>query len=89
VYSTCKIRYSHSKGINNIIQKIQFEIDSYDIFGWIPYDQFDNIKEMDKNSFAKVYSALWKDSPLHYNNKKVALKYTNILQNIIGEFNKV
>lgn len=57
---------------------------------------------MDKNSFAKiakVYSALWKDSTLHYDNNKneyiripnikVALIYIYGLQNIIGEFNKV
>ena len=48
----------------------------------IPNNQFDKIKEINKGGFATVYSAIWKDGPLHYqynrytrdSNKEVALK---------------
>ena len=52
---------------------------------WIPYNQFNEIKETDKNGLITVYSAIWKNGPLHRkdwqnenytrdSNKKVALK---------------
>jgi hypothetical protein len=51
------------------------------LFKWIPYNQFNEISKIDKNDIITVYSAIWKDSPLQYNqynnnsnNKKVALK---------------
>ncbi|POG60535.1 kinase-like domain-containing protein [Rhizophagus irregularis DAOM 181602=DAOM 197198] len=66
------------------------------IFEWIPYNQFNYIKEIGKGGFATVYSAIWKDGPLKYNvneemctrvpNKKVALKCLNNSQNMIDEF---
>ncbi|CAB5393120.1 unnamed protein product [Rhizophagus irregularis] len=95
--STCKIQYSRNVIINKIIQKIQFKIDSHDIFEWIPYNQFDNIEEMDKDD---SYTALWKEGSLQYDNnkneyvriqnKKVALKYIyGGSQNIINEFNEI
>ncbi|CAB4412388.1 unnamed protein product [Rhizophagus irregularis] len=98
--STCKIQYSRDATIDNIIQTIQFKIDSYGIFEWIPYNQFDYIKEMDKDDPVKVYSALWKKGLLHYDNnrnkyirirnEKVILKYIyGGSQNIINEFNEV
>ncbi|UZO04916.1 uncharacterized protein OCT59_025278 [Rhizophagus irregularis] len=96
---TCKIRYSRDATIDNIIQKIQFEIDSYDIFEWIPFNQFD-IKKMGRDDSPKVYSALWKEGLLQYDNnkneyiriqnEKVVLKYIyGDSQNIINEFNKI
>jgi serine/threonine protein kinase len=66
------------------------------IFEWIPYNQFNYIKEIGKGGFATVYSAIWKDGPLKYDvneemctrvpNKKVALKCLNNSQNMIDEF---
>ena len=69
------------------------------VFEWIPYNQFDNIEEINKGDFATVYSAIWKDGPLHYNyddyyneyysrnsDKKVALKCLHNSQNISSEF---
>ena len=43
------------------------------VFEWIPYYQLDKINEINKNDFITVYSAIWKDGPLHkkyemYNN---------------------
>ncbi|GES93615.1 kinase-like domain-containing protein [Rhizophagus clarus] len=93
--STCKIRYSGNAIIDDLIQKIQTKIGSYDTFEWIPYDQFNNIKEIDKG---KVYLALWKNGSLHYYNKneyktiqyeKVALKCICNLHNITNEFSKM
>ena len=66
------------------------------IFEWIPYNQLDNLKEINKGDFVTVYSAIWKDGPLQYNgyekeysrnsDKKVALKCLHNSQNISSEF---
>ena len=80
---------SGNEEIDNLIKETQLKISSaYDIiFEWIPYDQFSNIKEIDKSDGTKLYFATWKHGPLRYNenkytrdqNKSVALKH---LQNI-------
>ena len=49
------------------------------IFEWIPYNQFDNIEEINKGDFATVYSAIWND-------KTVALKQLHDSQNVSKEF---
>ena len=36
-------------------------------FEWIPYSQFVNINEISSGDFAIIYSAIWKDGPLYYN----------------------
>jgi hypothetical protein len=89
---------SGNKKIDDFIQGMQLSMNSgIDIpFEWIPYDQFDNIKVIDKDDFATVYSAKWKDGPLHYNvnkkeyvrnlNQTVDLKCVYDSQNIIDEF---
>ncbi|EXX74759.1 hypothetical protein RirG_048120 [Rhizophagus irregularis DAOM 197198w] len=68
------------------------------VFEWIPCNQFNDIKEIGKDDYDIVYSAIWKDGPLYYNGKKwtrksntkVALKCLYNLQNNINEFlNKV
>ena len=75
---------------------MQLKISShYDIvFEWIPYNQFDNIKKIGKGGFATVFSAIWEDGPLYYNNKEytrdsnkaVALKWLHDSQNISDNF---
>jgi hypothetical protein len=111
----CQINYlknnytywtSKNKKIDDFIQGMQLKINNWNdiIFEWIPYNQFNNIKEIDKSSYSKVYLAIWKDGPLYYDNikmelrrvseKKVTLKYLKYnlynLQNIINKFlNKV
>src|SRR5947207_831033 len=58
---------SGNEKIDNFIQEMQLKINASDIiFEWIPYNQFHDIKEIDKGGFATVYSALWKDGPLYY-----------------------
>ncbi|GBB83226.1 hypothetical protein RclHR1_00100030 [Rhizophagus clarus] len=94
--STCKIQYSGNAIIDDLIQKIQSKIGSYETFEWIPYDQFDEIKEIEKG---KVYSALWKNGSLHYDdnkneykriqNENIALKCIYNLHSIINEFSKM
>ncbi|CAB5355720.1 unnamed protein product [Rhizophagus irregularis] len=75
---------SGNEKINYFIQKRQLKNNNYEdiVFEWIPYNQFNEIKETGKNDHITVYSAIWKDGPLHYqyskytrdSNKKVALK---------------
>jgi hypothetical protein len=41
--------------------------DYYDIIiEWIPYDQFDNIKEIRKDDSVTLFSAIWKNGLLNY-----------------------
>ena len=90
--------YSGNKKIDDLIQEMQSKInDKSDVvFEWIPYNQFDYIKEISKRDFATLYSATWKDGPLCYksyyeeytrkSDKKVALKCLYNSQNITNEF---
>jgi hypothetical protein len=87
---------SGNENIDNFIQEMQLNIyyDNDIIVEWIPYDQFNNIKKINKDDFAIVYSAIWKDGPLddnkkkkkRINNKKVALKCLYDSPNSIDEF---
>ncbi|POG65484.1 kinase-like domain-containing protein, partial [Rhizophagus irregularis DAOM 181602=DAOM 197198] len=84
--------------IDDFIQEMQFKINDHDdiVFEWIPYNQFDNIKEIGKGGFATVYSAKWKDGLLEYDednkiykrdpNKIIALKCLHNSQNINNKF---
>jgi hypothetical protein len=77
---------SGNEKIDNFIQEKQLEVIDYDniIFEWIPYNQFNKIEKTGRNDLVTVYSAMWKNGPLHYNykdgeytrnsNKEVALK---------------
>ena len=93
------IFFNGNRKIDNFIKEMQLKRRSYYdmIFEWIPYSQFNNVKEMSKGDFATIYSAIWKDGPLYYDNlmkeyvrksdKKVALKcllYNS--QNLNDEF---
>ncbi|CAB4413169.1 unnamed protein product [Rhizophagus irregularis] len=60
----------------------------------IPYNQFNDIEKIGKNNFAMLYSTIWMNGPLKYNqgkwnrmpNKKVTLKYiSNARNNIITD----
>ena len=65
--------------INNFIQEMQLKIDSYYniIFEWIPYNQFDNIKEIGKDGLFIIYSAIWNNSQLYYDIYKKKYKRAN------------
>ena len=83
---------SGNEKIDNFIQEMQLKINEH-ILEWIPYNQFNEIKETGKDSSITVYSAIWKDGPLHYDclseeytrdsNKEVSLKYSHNSQNSI------
>ncbi|EXX68725.1 Mkk2p [Rhizophagus irregularis DAOM 197198w] len=87
---------SGNERIDNFVQNMQLKINNYNdiIVEWIPYDQFNNIKEIGKGGFSTVYLAIWKDGPLKYDmelkrttpNKEVALKCLYNSQNITNEF---
>jgi hypothetical protein len=63
------------------------------ILEWIPYNRFDEIKEIGKNGSDTIYLTIWKDGPLSYNEqywnytrdskKEVVLKCLHDSQNII------
>ena len=77
---------SGNKKIDDFIQERQLKIEDYDdiVLEWIPYNQFNEIKETGKNGLITVFSAIWKDGLLQKeykssdytrnSNKKVALK---------------
>jgi hypothetical protein len=89
---------SGNEKIDYFIQDSQLKINTEIsiIVEWIPYDQFKNIKNMYKDKFITINTAIWKDGPLKYNteerkqlrepNKKVALKYLNNYQNNTNKF---
>ncbi|CAB4376480.1 unnamed protein product [Rhizophagus irregularis] len=77
------------------IQHIKMEL-FLKLFEWIPYNQFNDIEEVGEGGFSTVYSAIWKDGPLYFDdnkmewirkiNKKVALKCLHNSQNINEKF---
>src|SRR5438034_1389568 len=80
------------------IQLMQLKIDSFSniVFEWIPYNQFNEIKELVKYDSVTKFSATWKDGPLYYYesknectrgefNKRVVLKCLHESQNITDE----
>ncbi|EXX74254.1 hypothetical protein RirG_052780 [Rhizophagus irregularis DAOM 197198w] len=103
---SCQTNHENNK-ISDLIQEIKLNIDhnssdSGMIFEWIPYDQFNDIKEIGKGGFSTVYSVIWNDGLLSYcnigpgmsldykwkreSNTKVALKCLHNSQNFLGEF---
>src|ERR1051325_2507380 len=51
---------SGNEKIDGFIQEMQLSINYYKwdiLFEWVPYDQFDNIKEIGKSHYATMYSA--------------------------------
>ncbi|GBC09643.1 hypothetical protein RclHR1_00900029 [Rhizophagus clarus] len=89
---------SENEIIDNLIRKRQSKINDSDdvIFEFISYNQFNNIKEINKNDLTTVYSAIWNDGPLLFydmkwtreSNKKVFLKLFS-LQNTNEFLNEV
>ncbi|EXX53694.1 hypothetical protein RirG_241590 [Rhizophagus irregularis DAOM 197198w] len=88
---------SENEKLDNFIQQLQLNIDdSSDIvFEWIPYNQFNDIKEIIKNDLNVIYSAIWKDGPLYHDknnecirkpNKNIVLKSLFNLQILSTEF---
>jgi hypothetical protein len=89
---------SGNERIDAFIQEERLKINNSNdtVLEWIPYSQFSKIKEMGKNGSITIYSAIWRDGPLHWNwysyftrsytrnsNKEVVLKCLHNLQNPI------
>jgi len=78
---------SGNEKIDDFILEMQLNINNYNnrAFEWIPYNQFNEIKETSKDHFTTVYSAIWRDGLLYHeykeykrdSSKEVALKYLN------------
>ena len=93
-----EIYFSGNKKIDDFIKEMHLRIKEYKdiIFEWIPYNQLNNIEEISRGDLATIYSAIWNDGLLHYNdneeeyerkpNKKVTLKCLYNSQDIIKEF---
>jgi hypothetical protein len=84
---------SGNKKIDDFVQEAQSRINDL-LFEWIPYNQFNEIEEINKGEFISLYSAIWKDGPLHKNllneyarnsNEEVILKCLHNSQNLIDE----
>ena len=59
----------------------------YPIFlEWVPFDRFEDIKQIGEGGFAKVYSAKWIDSQSIYEPINVALKRLNGSQNMSADY---
>ncbi|CAB4440757.1 unnamed protein product, partial [Rhizophagus irregularis] len=73
---------SGNEKIDDFIQEKQLKVKNYDniVLEWIPYNQFNKIKETSKNGLITVYSAIWKDGPLLYHGKHISI--SNIVWNI-------
>jgi hypothetical protein len=53
------------------------------VFEWIPYNQFNNIIKINENEFYILYSAIWKDGPLIYNEKKYEYTRNNNIKVVL------
>jgi hypothetical protein len=105
----CSVKYvqeklctwSGNKKIDNFIKEKQQEAtSSFEFFEWIPYDQFENVKNIGRREFVTIYSAIWKNGYLfeyneethkfsRYKNTKVVLKCLNNSKYIDDLFNEV
>ncbi|UZO13012.1 uncharacterized protein OCT59_004518 [Rhizophagus irregularis] len=92
---------SKNEKIDKFIQEMQLKIDCYDdtIVEWIPYEQFNNIKKINKDDFVTICSAIWKNGQLNYdeykkiyqrnlknNDRKIILKFHKLQDHNTDEF---
>ena len=89
---------SKNEFIDKFIQETQLSANyKNQILEWIPYNQFKNIKYLDKGGFSTIYEAIWLDGPIEKwddnekswirnNNQKVILKCLNNSSNLSNEF---
>ena len=88
---------SKDEKIDDLVHEMQLKInhDTDKIFEWIPYNQFNKIKEISKDDSSILYTTTWDNGPLDYNyydkkctretDKKVTLKCLFNSPNIINE----
>jgi hypothetical protein len=82
-YINYQSQMSGNNKIDDFIQERQLTINDHDdvIFEWIPYNQFNEINKINKNDLITVYSAIWKDGPLQYNQHNECYK-RNLYKNV-------
>ncbi|EXX71019.1 kinase-like domain-containing protein [Rhizophagus irregularis DAOM 181602=DAOM 197198] len=86
---------SGNEKIDNLVQEKQLNINGFNdiIVEWIPYNQFNNIKELEKDEFTMIYSAIWNDDRLFYNyvnycdNKYIRRKNTKVILKLYNSQN--
>ncbi|CAB5347940.1 unnamed protein product [Rhizophagus irregularis] len=75
--------WSGNNKIDELIQEVQLKINISDsiVVEWIPYNQFINIKETakDNSNAAIIYSAIWKNGPLHTSKEWIRSSYANVV----------
>ncbi|CAB5379097.1 unnamed protein product [Rhizophagus irregularis] len=74
---SCQISHENEK-ISDLIQEMKLSQTDI-IFEWIPYNQFKNVEEIGKGGFSTVYSAIWKDGLIKYDEDILGYK-DNILK---------
>jgi hypothetical protein len=69
---------SGNKIIDNFIQEMQLSINTYyeKVLEWIPYDQFKDIREINKGDPGTEYSATWEVGSLFYDDNE--MKWTRV-----------
>ncbi|POG81725.1 kinase-like domain-containing protein [Rhizophagus irregularis DAOM 181602=DAOM 197198] len=91
---------SGNDDIDNFIKDTIYNYDEgFSFLEWVPFDRFEDMKQIGKGGFAKVYSATWIDGIAKYikqddgnwiksepESKKVALKMLNGSQNMSADF---
>ncbi|CAB4428168.1 unnamed protein product [Rhizophagus irregularis] len=72
----------------NDARKSNGQFYNHSILEWVPFDRFEDIKQIGEGGFAKVYSATWfvDDEKVKSQSTKVALKRLNESQNISVEY---
>jgi hypothetical protein len=77
--------------IGDLIQSMQSKINNPKdtVFEWISYNQFSNVNKEIDNGFSTVYSAIWKDGPLYWNDKKWTRGFDRLDSQISNKSKKV
>ena len=71
---------SKNEFIDKFIQETQLNAKHvFQILEWIPYNQFENVKFLDKGGFSTIYRAIWLDGPIKKwdNDKKRCIRHDN------------
>jgi hypothetical protein len=85
---------SGNEYIDNIVQKMQLNINDINniVFEWIPYNQLNYLEKIDDDEYFTIFSAIWKDGPLYWNNNNkeyIRKPYTKVTLYITELLNEV
>ncbi len=54
---------------------------------FISYNQFENIKFIDKRGFSKIYKATWTNGPTYWNEEKEDFEYKDSIKVVLKQLN--